>query len=356
VTDELRGGYTTGTCAAAAAKAAVMLLASGQAPAVVDVELPEGERISFTPLEVRCDEAGCRAAIVKDAGDDPDITNGSLIVVRVDWSETDGVTFRAGDGVGTVTLAGLSIPPGEPAINPGPRKMIENAVREITDRGVTVTVSIPGGSQLATKTFNPKLGIVGGLSVLGSTGRVRPFSHAAIQESIRCSLSISVANGVRAPIFVPGHMGARAAARHLRVADNQLVEVGNEWGYMLAQVCRYDLDGLLLLGHPGKLAKLWLRQWDTHSARSESAFPPVLQLYQEQFGHLTGETMTVEGIFSQLKPQQSRWLADTIAERIRQQVAAEFAPAFGLSVVLTDNAGAWLGASGDFSLWQPVAD
>jgi len=279
-----RPGLSTGTCAAAAAKAAACVLCGQAAPAEVDVELPEGGRVRLPVFYARVSNTGpgAEGAVRKDAGDDPDVTHGALVVSTVEWTGQDDVTFAAGDGVGVVTRPGLALPVGEPAINPVPRNMIRQAVREVTPRGVRVTVSIPGGRELAGKTYNPRLGIVGGLSVLGTTGRVRPFSHAALRTALKCGLDVAVASGIRAPVFVPGHLGARAAKRHFpALRPEQIIEVSNEWGFMLEQLRAVLWPGcargagqgpsLLALGHPGKLAKLAAGAWDTHSARSGSA-------------------------------------------------------------------------------------
>ena len=141
--------------------------------------------------------------------------------------------LTAGDGVGIVTKPGLSVPRGGPAINPVPRHMIREAVREVTDRGVRVIISVPGGREIAEKTFNPRLGVIGGISILGTTGIVRPFSSAALRDALKCSLDVAAANGVAAAVLVPGHIGERADRRHFHLAAEQVVEVSNEWGFML---------------------------------------------------------------------------------------------------------------------------
>ena len=182
----LRNGYTTGTCAAAAAKAAVKVLCGGAAPETVEVVLADESRAVFSVLFARPSGDGCEAAVRKDAGDDPDVTDKASIIASVTFIDGNEVLFAAGEGVGTVTKPGLSVPPGEPAINPTPRRMIRDAIREVTNRGVKVTISIPGGRELAARTFNPRLGIVGGLSVLGTYGRVRPFSASALRDSLKC--------------------------------------------------------------------------------------------------------------------------------------------------------------------------
>jgi len=352
VSKELRGGFTTGSCAAAAAQAATLALYGLPVPPCIELTLPDNSQVLLPVEDLRCSEGWCSAAVRKDAGDDPDVTNGSFVVATVSRSNESGILFRAGEGIGTVTLPGLTIPPGEPAINPAPRRMIEQAVRQVTNDGLIITVAIPGGKELAAKTFNPRLGIVGGLSVLGTTGRVRPFSHEAVQETIRCSFAIALACGISDPVLVPGHIGARAAQRHLLLKKQQLVEVGNEWGYLLKLAAAEPLECLLLLGHPGKLAKLWMGQWDTHSARSDSALPPVTRLCSELFGRAPEGTPTVEGLFQALVSTDRRTLANSLADGIGRQVVQSFAPLFPVAVILTDNNGDWLGSSGDILPWR----
>ena len=213
------------------------------------------------------------AAVRKDAGDDPDVTHGLEVRVRLSWDDArlhGHATFVAGEGVGTVTKPGLQVPPGEPAINPVPRQMILAAVREITARGVRVEISVPGGREIAAKTFNPRLGIEGGLSILGTTGIVRPYCTRALRDALKCTLDVAAACRVTAPVLVPGNIGARAARRHFSLRDEQVIEVGNEWGFVLDLLSRHAFRAVMLLGHPGKLAKLAAGQWDTHSSRSGS--------------------------------------------------------------------------------------
>jgi cobalt-precorrin-5B (C1)-methyltransferase len=262
------------------------------------------------------------------------------------------VTFAAGDGVGTVILPGLSVPPGEPAINPGPRAMIEAALREVTARGALVTVSIPGGRELAAKTFNPKLGIEGGLSILGTTGLVRAFSHEAMREALCCGLDVAVASGCLEPVLVPGRIGEQAARRHLRVAKLQVVDAGNEWGALVDRARQHGVGRLLALGHPGKLAKLAGGEWDTHSSRSQPAVVAVAELAKQLFGGDRTGLPTAEGVFQSLDHEQRRTLAGVLAERIRQAIAARLGAGSKVAVALIDMAGDWLGEAGDVSPWR----
>ncbi len=349
-TENLREGFTTGACAAAAAKAAATVLCGGKPPVSVDIPL-RGGRVSFaiTGAEARADAA--RAAVVKDSGDDPDITNGATIAATVSWMTEGDITFAAGEGVGTVTKKGLSIPPGEPAINPGPRAMIRAAVREVTPRPVRVELSIPGGGPLAARTFNPRLGIVGGLSVLGTTGIVRPYSHPALRESLRCTLDVALGAGMRRVVFTAGNIGTNAAVRSLGVSKDAVIEVSNEWGFMLDCLERHDIDALLVVGHPGKLAKLPAGEWDTHSSRSASAIPFVRQTAREAMGVDVDEANTVEEMIENHSGAARKKLAGALAAKIAVAVARRTGGRFAVSAVLVNMKGEVTGSTGDLDGW-----
>ncbi len=351
----LREGFTTGTCAAAAAKAAALLLAGKGRPESVDVFLPDGERVTLPVLYARKKGAAAVAAVRKDAGDDPDITDGCTIVASVSWDAGDdagGVVIEAGEGVGVVTKPGLSVAPGEAAVNPVPRRMIGEALRSVTDRGVRVTLSIPGGETLAVKTFNPRLGIAGGLSILGTSGRVRPFSCPALRASLQCLLAMTAASGVTAPVLVPGRIGKRAAKRHFRVGCGQVVEVGNEWGFVLDLFREYSFYSLLVLGHPGKLAKLAFGRWDTHSSRSESAAAGVADVAARTLKRTVADSRTVEGVFSLLEPREREQVGNVLAGMVRRAVGERVGRGVETAVVLVDMKGDIIGREGDLKPWQ----
>ncbi len=348
----LRTGYTTGACAAAAAKAAVMFLSGAPAPAEVCIRLPDGSTPIFPVVYCRHSGIGCEAAICKDAGDDPDVTDKAFVTATVEFIEGDNIVFAAGEGVGTVTKPGLSVPPGEPAINPVPRQMINEAVREITPRSVKVTISVPGGRELAARTFNPRLGVIGGISIIGTTGHVRPFSSSALQDALKCSLDVALANGVRRPVLVPGNIGERAARQHFRLGPDQVIQVSNQWGFMLEQTAQQGFTCLLVVGHPGKLAKLIDGHWDTHSSQSPGAAPIVARLAGDVLGLCPPETTTVEGIFESLPPGKQRRLADALAARIRTAVCQRLDGSCEIVVVLINLTGKILGQDGDVSPWK----
>lgn len=348
----LRSGFTTGACSAASAKAAAMLLLGEETPREVEIGLPDGERMRIPLIYARRTETGAEAAVRKDAGDDPDITQGATVIASVAWADGHEILLTAGEGVGMVSKPGLSVPPGEPAINPVPRQMIRAAIREVTARGVKVTLSIPGGREMAAKTFNPRLGIEGGLSILGTSGRVRPFSCPAMRVSLRCSLDVAVACGVVAPVFVPGRIGEKAARRHFRLTAEQVVEVSNEWGFMLDCAAAHPFKGLLALGHPGKLAKLAAGDWNTHSSKSDNPIPWVSGLAEKILGRPLLHHQTTEGFFASLPAEERIRLGDALAGQVRGKIAKRLAGSFKIASVLVDMQGEWIGGNGDLALWK----
>ena len=257
----LREGVTTGACAAAAAKAAAFLLRDGRCPPCVTVTGPTGREFTLNVFSV---PGGC--GVVKDSGDDVDVTDGMTICASLELAEGGGVTFAAGEGVGLVTLPGMKLPPGEPAINPGPRRMIEDAVRSVLgDRAVRVTVSIPGGEEIARHTFNPRLGIRGGLSVLGTTGVVRPMDEAALLASLDLELSVLSSLGVQDLVLTFGNTGETALRRAFGIEGRCVIQTGNYPGHVLDEAARMGFRRALFCGHPGKLLKVAAGSFNTHN-------------------------------------------------------------------------------------------
>src|SRR5919107_2657234 len=232
--EKLRTGWTTGTCAAAAAKAAAEALVSGEAQEEVEIQLPrkgEEKRVRFAVEQCAVGEAWAEAVVVKDAGDDPDVTHGAHLTARVSWREGVGIELDRGEGVGAVTKPGLGLPVGGPAINEVPRRMISYSVEEVIDpdeRGLRVVISVPGGEKMAEKTTNARLGIVGGISILGTTGIVRPFSTAAYRASVTQQIDVAAAQGASTVVLATGSRSERAAMR-LRpdLPEVCFVEVGD---------------------------------------------------------------------------------------------------------------------------------
>ena len=269
----MRRGWTTGTCAAAAAKAAYAALVTGGFPDTVTVTLPRGERPSFALAMTRRDESSATAGVIKDAGDDPDVTHGALICATVRATAPGaGVSFRAGEGVGTVTRAGLPIPPGEPAINPVPRRMITDAIAEVAAEAgraadVEVEISIPGGAALAAKTLNGRLGIVGGLSILGTTGIVVPYSCSAWIHSIHSGIDVARAAGLTHIAGATGSSSETAAQKLYDLPDIALIDMGDFVGGMLKYLRRHPVAQVTIAGGVAKMTKLAQGLTDLHSKR-----------------------------------------------------------------------------------------
>lgn len=269
----LRRGWTTGSCATAAAKAAYAGLLGRGFPDPVEIALPGGERPSFALATTELGADFARVGVVKDAGDDPDVTHGATIVATVRRAPAGtGVVFRAGPGVGTVTRPGLPLAVGEPAINPVPRQMIRRALDEVAEAAgvvvdVEVEISIPAGEKIAAKTLNPRLGIVGGLSILGTTGIVVPFSCAAWIHSIHRGIDVARAMGFD---HVAGSTGATtetAVAKLHGLDEVQLIDMGDFVGGMLKYLKAHPVAKVTVAGGIGKMVKLAQGLADLHSKR-----------------------------------------------------------------------------------------
>ena len=266
----LRCGYTTGTCAAAATRAAADLLLGGRAPASVVVSTPAGVDVLVDVEEVECGPTWARCAVRKDAGDDPDVTDGVLVYAKVFRVEGSEVRIDGGEGVGRVTRAGLDQPVGAAAINATPRAMIAEAARASArehdyDGGLAVEISIPAGVELAHRTFNPRLGIEGGLSVLGTSGIVRPMSEEALVATIGLELRVLHESGSRHVLVVPGNYGLAFARDVLGLATDRAVTCSNYLGATIDDAALLGFESLLLVGHLGKLAKLAVGAMNLHS-------------------------------------------------------------------------------------------
>lgn len=270
----MRCGYTTGSCAAAAARAAAaILLESGGEPEearIVEISTPSGRRLRLCPEDIRREADAVSCAVRKDAGDDPDITDGVLVYARVEKTAGTEIAIEGGRGIGRVTKAGLDAPPGEAAINKTPLAMIRENLEAIRGRcgcrgGLKATISIPGGEDLARRTFNPDLGIVGGLSILGTSGIVEPMSDDGFVGAIEAELRVLRAGGERKALITPGNYGRDFIAAHGWIPDSVPVKCGNYIGDALDIAAGAGFQYLLLVGHIGKLIKLAVGNFNTHS-------------------------------------------------------------------------------------------
>ncbi|NPV52720.1 MAG: cobalamin biosynthesis protein CbiD [Firmicutes bacterium] len=293
----LRRGYTTGTCAAAAAKAATRMLFEGCPLKEIEVALPAGSSLTLHLIDVKIGDGYAMCGVVKDPGDDPDVTRGLTIYAEAKHAEAKGydkgpgagngvshkmddstrggdstrmadrILVRAGEGIGIVTKPGLKVPVGQPAINPVPMRMIESEVSKVLPEGeaVEITLSVPGGAEVAARTFNPRLGIIGGISILGTTGIVEPMSEEAFRESLALEISQAAASGRKTLVLVPGKTGERAAVEKFGLPHDAVVEMSNFVGFMLEECVRQGISHVLLLGHHGKLGKVSAGIFNTHS-------------------------------------------------------------------------------------------
>ncbi len=271
----LRRGWTTGACATAATKAALTALLTGEFPDPVEIALPKGERPAFPLAFESIGDGFASAGIVKDAGDDPDVTHGATVIASVrPLAAGSGIVFRAGEGVGTVTKAGLPVPPGEPAINPVPRQMMTAVVGELCleaglPADIEITISIPGGADIAKRTWNPRLGIEGGLSILGTTGIVHPFSCSAWIHSIHRGIDVARANGLAHVLGATGSTSETAAQALYSLPEIALIDMGDFAGGLLKYLRDHPVPKLTIAGGFAKLTKLAQGALDLHSGRSQ---------------------------------------------------------------------------------------
>ncbi|EBA11755.1 cobalt-precorrin-5B (C(1))-methyltransferase [Roseobacter sp. CCS2] len=281
-TTELRRGWTTGACATAATKAALMRLWGGAFPREVGITLPKGETPVFPVVFAEAGDDWARVGITKDAGDDPDVTHGALIVVTVSAS-AGGIVFRAGEGVGMVTKAGLPIGVGEPAINPVPREMMIGVVHAMADQftqspDIKIEVSVPGGRDLALKTWNPRLGIEGGISILGTTGVVRPFSCAAWIASIHRGIDVARAEGLLHVAGCTGATSEKTVQALYDLPDHAMLDMGDFAGGMLKYLLKHPIGRVTVGGGIGKMTKLAQGAVDLHSGRSQVDFSQLADM------------------------------------------------------------------------------
>jgi cobalt-precorrin-5B (C1)-methyltransferase len=271
----LRRGWTTGACAAAATKAAYAALLTGKFPDPVEMALPKGERPRFPLARAELRPGIAIAGIVKDAGDDPDVTHGALILAEVrPGAPGSGVSFRAGEGVGTVTKAGLPLAVGEAAINPAPRRMMTEVVQALAAAhsvpgDIEITIAVPGGAEMARQTWNLRLGIVGGISILGTTGIVHPYSCSAWIASIHRGIDVARANGLEHVAACTGSTSEAGIRRLYDLPDYAIIDMGDFAGGMLKYLRRHPVKRVTIAGGFAKIAKLAAGHGDLHSGRSQ---------------------------------------------------------------------------------------
>ncbi|AOE91796.1 cobalamin biosynthesis protein CbiD (plasmid) [Ralstonia solanacearum] len=336
----LRRGRTTGTCATAAVKAALLRLVRGETVDAVEVSLPDPDYCLEVPI-ARIEplaSGAVRADVLKYAGDDPDNTDGATIFAEVSVNHAGEVRFMAAPGVGTVTQPGLRVPPGEPAINPVPRQMMRMAVDEVlaggANPGFDLAIGCVDGERIARRTFNPMLGIVGGISILGTSGIVEPMSLAAWMASIEVYVRVALGDAPEAIAFTPGKIGRAYAAHPLALSKKQVVQIANFIGASLdyAQTAleedRHRLGTLWVLGHPGKLAKVLDGVWDTHSSKSGMAMGSVAAVAAELgvAAVLVEQIKTANTVENVIQILQHQPGAQAFWTEIEQRIAARMQP------------------------------
>jgi cobalt-precorrin-5B (C1)-methyltransferase len=358
----LRRGWTTGACAAAAARAAFAGLLTGRFPDPVTIRLPRGEMVGFALALAERGEGNARAGIIKDAGDDPDVTHGALIIAELAWTAAgSGVRFRAGEGVGTVTRPGLALAVGEPAINPAPRAMIREALAEVAEANgaassgemgpdVTVTIAIPGGERLAERTMNRRLGIVGGLSVLGTTGIVLPYSCSSWIHAIHRGIDIARAAGLAHIAAATGATSERAVQLLYDLPEHALIDMGDFVGGTLKYLRRRPIARLTLAGGFAKLAKLACGHLDLHSSRSRvdgaALARQLAALGADRAAVAAAKRSDSAAEILLIAGERGMALAETVARQAREVALATLSGATAVEVAIVDRAGNFLARVG----------
>jgi len=344
----LRRGWTTGACATAATRSALSALLGGAFEDPVTITLPGGQNPGFALAHEARGEGYAEAGIVKDAGDDPDVTHGALVIARVSFGAPGaGVTFHAGEGVGMVTKPGLPIPPGEPAINPVPRQMMRQVVEQLAAQhhaapDFALTIAVRDGAKLAEKTWNPRLGIVGGLSILGTTGIVIPYSCAAWIASIQRGVDVARAVGLTHVVGATGDLSERAAKARLGLAPEAYLDMGDFVGGLLKYLRRNPVERVTIAGGFAKMVKLAQGAMDLHSARGTVDLSALAALVPEGLRAQVLSANTANEALGLAGPA----LAAQIAEQARAAAQAMVGDAARVDVLIIDRSGQIVGESG----------
>lgn len=352
----LKRGWTTGACATAATKSALAALLEGTFTDPVTITLPGGQQPAFALAHEATGAGYAEAGIIKDAGDDPDVTHGALVMARVERSqEGAGVTFAAGRGVGTVTKPGLPLGVGEPAINPVPRQMMTAVAQELaaahhTAADFRITVSVEGGEKLAEKTWNPRLGIIGGLSILGTTGIVVPYSCAAWIHSIQRGIDVARALGLEHVVGSTGDRSEKAAMARLGLPIEAYIDMGDFAGGMLKYVKAHPVPRVTIAGGFGKMAKLAQGAMDLHSARSEVDIHNLAEML-EGLGLAGADAISARSAQSAneilgIAAASGMPLADGVARQARDAAQKIAGGQIRVDVLIVDRQGAIVGESG----------
>jgi len=320
--------YTTGTYAAAAAKAAVKNLLGESHSENVEVKLPANEKAEISVNHMKQKKNCAECGVIKKSIEETDVTNNMEIIARVSFREDDQIIIDGGDGIGRVTKPGLQLQMGEAAINPVPRKMILSSIKELTDRGVNVLISVPNGEEIAEKTTNARLGIIGGISIIGTTGIMKPKSLSSFKQTIIEQFKFCKKNGFKEVIVTPGNISEQAMQIHFRdkFQDNQIVQSGDYLGFTLKNAFEMKFS-IILAGHPGKLAKVLSGHFQTHHLKSPAANKAVVSFFKKNgveniIIKELKESTTVEGMINILQRHDKGELFNDLAETIEKKIQA----------------------------------
>lgn len=335
----LRRGWTTGACATAATKAAYAALLGHEFPDPVSITLPKGEQPAFALALAEKGDGWARVGIVKDAGDDPDVTHGCMVIAKVSHGRS-GLKFLAGEGVGTVTKPGLPIGVGEPAINPVPRQMMAQVIAELGGGAVDIEISIPGGEALAAKTWNPRLGIVGGLSILGTTGIVNPFSCAAWISSIHRGIDVARAAGVAHVAGCTGSTSEDAVRAHYGLPLEAMLDMGDFAGGLLKYLKLHPVARLTIGGGFGKMVKLAQGQMDLHSGRAQVDFEWLARRVEPQHRETVLQANTALEVLQRAGPDLAQRIAVEALSSVRDVLKGS---PIAADVMVVDRAGVVIG-------------
>jgi cobalt-precorrin-5B (C1)-methyltransferase len=345
----LRGGFTTGAAAAAGVKAALIYFSSGEIVKSVEITALDGTILQIPINGVEKISDGVTVEVVKDSGDDPDITNGASIFTTTKKISGNEIIFRAGLGVGKITKGGLQLPIGEPAINPGPRQLIKNVAAEFNIFGLEVEISIPAGVELAKKTLNPILGVEGGISVIGTTGVLRPMSEEAFKNSLVPQIDVAKAAGIDTLVFVPGKIGEEIAKK-LGFSEQAIIQTSNFIGFMLEAAAERKISKIILCGHIGKLIKVAAGIFHTHN-RVADARLETLAAYAAAAGLNSAEVQkildanTTEDATKIISANNLEIVYKKIAERASIRAERYIFGEMKIETILVDYAGNILGSS-----------
>jgi cobalt-precorrin-5B (C1)-methyltransferase len=355
----MRTGYTTGACATAATRAALLALCDGQTPATVTITLPVGINVTFAVHSCEHHADGSvTASVIKDAGDDPDVTHGAQLCSTLSWHTTPGIQIDGGVGVGRVTKPGLGLEVGSAAINQVPRAMIEGVVRELLAergeiRGVSVIISVPDGLERSRKTLNARLGVLGGISILGTTGIVKPYSTAAYKASISKAVDVAIACGSREHLLLTtGSRSEKFGRRYIPLPEEAYIQMGEFTGHALRDCAAKGVCSVTLVGMVGKLSKIGDGRMQTHVAGAAVDLQSMAEVAKACGAPAEIVTQVLQANtarhFQELMLEHNiRDVFDVICQRARQASQLYVKQKLDVDVLMCDFDGSILGYAGE---------